>query len=83
MSVLGHFWGFPGPPRDIFMGGKRVPNDRIGYEIQCAIHFDQCSTHLKQLELLMANVEISGHKMAQIWPQRHNSMFWGTYPGPK
>ena len=75
LVISGASWG---PPGTFFMGFC-PSNDRIGYEIQCSTHVDQCSTHLKQLEPLMANVAISGHKMAQKWPHRYNLIFWGIY----
>ena len=43
------FFRPPGANQGHFHGGKKYPNDRPGYEIQCSNQFDQCATHLRQL----------------------------------
>ena len=62
-----------------FHGGKRVPNDPPGREIQCSTVFNQCSTHLRQLEPLMAKYGNFGPKLGifgAIWGTR-GPFFWG------
>ena len=73
MAMPGQNWSFFGPPgatQGHFHGGKKHPADRPGYEIQCSNQFDQCATHLRQLEPLMANMAISGQHRTFLGPPR-------------
>ena len=70
MAILGPNWAFSGPsgaPEGHFYGGKKVPTDPPGCEIQCSTVFNQCSTHLRQLEPLMAKYGNFGPKLAIKW----------------
>ena len=71
MAISGQNWsllGPPGAPHGHFHGGKRVPNDPPGCEIQCSTMFNQCSTHLRPLRLPKAKYDHFESKGAIKWP---------------